>query len=113
MEKEKIKTIEDFFKFIGTPTEEVSYHHDEKRGHVFVVKSAEFEKVNAGKDDVARDLVYLLKRIFNKNTVSGEEVYKCTIGHFSFPDSFAVSETYYEGWLGRQSYGYPSLFIPS
>lgn len=80
MENEKAKKIiEDIFKLIGAPAEEVVYRLDEKRGHVFSIKSAEFEKISAGRDDLARDLVYLLKRIFNQNTISGEEIFKCTI----------------------------------
>lgn len=81
METEKAKKIiEDIFGFMGTPAEEVVYNLDAKRGHVFTVKSAEFEKVSVAKgDEVARDLVYLLKRIFNKSTLPGEEIFKCTI----------------------------------
>jgi spoIIIJ-associated protein len=80
METEQAKkTITDIFELIGTPAELVTYNLDEKRGHVFTVKSLEFEKVSAEREDTARDLVYLLKRIFNKNAVSGEEIFKCTI----------------------------------
>ena len=77
--KNNIQIIEELFRLIGAPTESVIYRLDEKRGHVFTIKSAEFEKVSAGKDDLVRDTVYLLKRIFNKNAVAGEEVFKCTI----------------------------------
>ncbi len=80
MDAEKAKkTIEDIFSLIGIPTESVSYAVDEKRGHVFAVKSVEFEKVSAERDDLTRDLVYLLKRMFNKDSRPGEEIFKCTI----------------------------------
>ena len=78
IEKAK-KVIVDIFQLIGTPAELVTYKLDEKRGHVFTIKSSEFEKISVARDDLARDLVYLLKRIFNKNTVAGEEIFKCTI----------------------------------
>jgi spoIIIJ-associated protein len=80
MDTEKAqKTIEQIFILIGIPTEAVSYSLDEKRGHVFSVKSVEFEKVSLDPEDLARDLVYLLKRIFNKNALPGKETFKCTI----------------------------------
>lgn len=72
------KTIEQVFILIGTPTESVDYFFDEKRGHVFLVKSLEFEKVCSENSVIVKDLVYLLKRIFSKNTVN-EEMFKCTI----------------------------------
>lgn len=64
---------------MGTPAESVVYKLDEKRGHTFTIKSVEFEKISAVREDVTRDLVFLLKRIFNKNTAPGEEIFKCTI----------------------------------
>jgi len=73
------KIIEQVFALIGTPTESVSYSLNEKRGHVFSVKSVEFEKVSIEREDVGRDMVYLLKRIFNKSSLPGEEIFKCTI----------------------------------
>lgn len=80
METDKAKKIiEEVFRLIGSPAEEVSYHLDDKRGHVFVVKSAEFEKISAGREDITRDLIYLFKRMFNKTTAHGEEMFKCTI----------------------------------
>ncbi len=81
MEIEKAKkVIEDLFSLMGTPAEEVVYSLDPKRGHVFTVKSVEFEKVSTARgEDVVRDLVYLLKRVFNKSTLPGEEIFKCTI----------------------------------
>lgn len=79
METEKIKIIEEIFKLIGAPTEEVAYEFHEKRGHIFKVKSSEFEKISLNREDITRDLIYLLKRIFNKNTTHGEEMFKCTI----------------------------------
>jgi predicted RNA-binding protein Jag len=39
----------------------------------------EIEKVSLDPEDLARDLVYLLKRIFNKNALPGKETFKCTI----------------------------------
>jgi len=78
IEKAK-KTIEEILNLIGTPAESIAYSLDERRGHIFSVKSAEFERVSAEKEDVNKDLVYLLKRIFNKNAFPGEETFKCTI----------------------------------
>lgn len=78
IEKAK-KIIEQIFDLIGTPAESVIYLFDEKRGHVFSVRSAEFEKISFEREDIPRDLVYLLKRIFNKNSLPGEEIFKCTI----------------------------------
>lgn len=79
MEIEKAKKIiVDIFNLIGSPAEEVSYLNDEKRGHIFKVKSPEFEKVSVGREDLSRDLVYLLKRIFNKD-LQKEDLFKCTI----------------------------------
>ena len=73
------KTIEEIFKLINASTESVTYSLDEKRGHIFSVKSAEFERISSEKEDINKDLVYLLKRIFNKNAFPGEETFKCTI----------------------------------
>jgi predicted RNA-binding protein Jag len=78
IEKAK-KIIEDIFNLIGTPAESVIYTSDEKRGHIFSVTSAEFEKVAAIKVELPKDTVYLLKRIFNKDSKFGEEMFKCTI----------------------------------
>lgn len=77
--KNNIEIIEEVFRLIGTPTESVDYSYDEKRGHIFTVKSPEFEKISGDREDITRDLVYLFKRIFNKNTSHGEEIFKCTI----------------------------------
>ena len=80
MESKKAqKIIEEIFKLLNLPTEDISYSLDEKRGHIFSIKSAEFEKVLAEREDLARDLVYLLKRMFNKSSLPGEEAFKCTI----------------------------------
>lgn len=73
------KTIEEIFNLLGSPTEEVSYTFNDKRGHFFSIKSREFERLSSEREDLNRDLVYLIKRIFNKNSVSGEENFKCTI----------------------------------
>lgn len=73
------KIIEDVFNHIGTPAESVEHVFDEKRGHIFTVKSTEFEKVAAVKVELPKDIVYLLKRMFNKDSKFGEELFKCTI----------------------------------
>jgi spoIIIJ-associated protein len=80
MDTEKAKkTIEDIFSLIGLSTESVIYSLDERRGHTFSIKSEAFEKASAEREDLAKDLVYLLKRIFNKSAFPGEETFKCTI----------------------------------
>lgn len=80
MDTEKAqKTIEQIFNLLSVPTDTVTYSLDERRGHVFSIKSVEFEKISADREDIARDLVYLLKRIFDKNMVAGQENFKCTI----------------------------------
>ncbi|MEI6190910.1 MAG: R3H domain-containing nucleic acid-binding protein [bacterium] len=76
--KKAQKIIEEIFNLLGLPVESVSYSLDDKRGHVFSVKSAEFEKVSLGKEEMVKDLVYLLKRLFNKGII-GEESFKCTV----------------------------------
>jgi len=73
------KTIEEIFILLNIPTESVTYTFDEKRGHIFSVKSEELEKISSDKTDIVKDLTYLLKRIFNKNSPAGEEMFKCTI----------------------------------
>lgn len=78
IEKAK-KIIEQIFSLIGSPTESIDYRLDEKRGHVFSIKSAEFERISADREDVSKDLVYLVKRLFNKSSLPGEELFKCTI----------------------------------
>ena len=77
--KKAQKTIEDIFNLIGISVESISYSLDEKKGHVFSIKSAELEKVSLEKIDFTKDLVYLFKRIFNKSVPIGEETFKCTI----------------------------------
>ncbi len=80
MDTEKAKKIiEEVFKLIGIPAESVIYTFDEKRGHVFSVKNTEFEKVNIERPDLTKDTVYLLKRMFNKDSKFGEELFKCTV----------------------------------
>lgn len=80
MDTEKAKKIiEEIFKLLGTPAESVEYSLNEKRGHIFSVKSADFERISAEREDVTKDLVYILKRIFNKNALPGQETFKCTI----------------------------------
>ena len=80
MDSEKAqKIIADVFNHLSIPVESVVYSFNEKRGHVFSIKSAEFEKVSLEKPDLTKDFVYLLKRIFNKDSKFGEELFKCTI----------------------------------
>jgi len=80
METEKAKKIiEEIFKLIGVSIEDVAYTLNEKRGHVFSIKSLDFETLSREREDISRDLVYLLKRIFNKDAKPGEDVFKCTI----------------------------------
>jgi predicted RNA-binding protein Jag len=80
MDTEKAKKIiEEVFNKLGLPMEALVYSLDEKRGHMFSIKSAELEKLSIEREDLAKDLVYLLKRLFNKNSLPGEEIYKCTI----------------------------------
>ena len=73
------KIIQDVFTHLGMAVESIEYTLNEKRGHVFSIKSAEFEKVAAEKVDLPKDMVYLLKRLFNKSALPGEELFKCTI----------------------------------
>jgi len=73
------KTIEQIFNLLGLPVESITYTLHEKRGHIFSIKSAEFEKISLEREDLGKDLTYLLKRIFNKNAFPGEETFKCTI----------------------------------
>jgi predicted RNA-binding protein Jag len=80
MDTEKAKKIiEQIFSLIGTPVETVDYSLDEKKGHFFSVKSIEFDLISNEKEDVVKDMVYLLRRIFEKNSLPGEENFKCTI----------------------------------
>jgi predicted RNA-binding protein Jag len=80
MDTEKAKkVIEQIFNLVGAPAESILYSLDEKRGHTFSIKSTEFERLFFEKEEIARDLVYLLKRIFNKDTLPGRETFKCTI----------------------------------
>jgi spoIIIJ-associated protein len=79
MNTEKAKEIiENIFKLMGTPAESVSYSHNDKRGHIFSVKSVSFSEVSIFKTELNRDIVYLIKRIFDKqaNTDTG---FRCTI----------------------------------
>jgi len=80
MDTEKAqKTIEQIFTLLSIPFESIVYSNHEKRGHIFSIKSAEFEKLSLEREDLTRDLTYLLKRIFNKNALPGEEIFKCSI----------------------------------
>jgi spoIIIJ-associated protein len=73
------KVIEQYFKLLNIAVESVVYSLDEKRGHVFTIKSAEMEKITSEREDFSKDLIYLLKRTFNKGATPGEEIFKCTI----------------------------------
>ena len=77
--KKAQKIIEEILALMTIPFESVDYRADEKRGHVFSVKSAEFERLSPEKEDLGRDLVYLFKRIFNQKAKPGEELFKWTI----------------------------------
>jgi spoIIIJ-associated protein len=80
MEIEKIKKIfEEVFKLIDSPIESIDYSFVEKRGHVFHIKSCEFEKLTANDENILKDTVYLLKRLFEKNNLANIESFKCTI----------------------------------
>ena len=62
MDNEKAqKIIEDIFTLLAIPTEAVTYALNEKRGHVFSIKSAEFERLTTERPDVTKDLIYLLR----------------------------------------------------
>jgi spoIIIJ-associated protein len=37
------------------------------------------EKITSEREDFSKDLIYLLKRTFNKGATPGEEIFKCTI----------------------------------
>lgn len=80
MDTEKAKKIiEQVFNFINCPVESIDYHLDENRGHSFSIKSAEFGIISAGKEDLLRDLTYLLKRLFSKDISVNEASFKCSI----------------------------------
>jgi len=80
MDTEKAKKIiEDIFGLIGIKYEAITYAADEKKGHIFSIKSEEFGQLSTEREDMTKDLVYLLKRIFNKSAFPGEETFKCTI----------------------------------
>lgn len=80
MDTEKAKKIiEDVLRLLGAQAESVVYTNEEKRGHIFTVKSSELERLSLERDDLVKELVFLLKRIFNKNSLPGEETFKCTI----------------------------------
>jgi predicted RNA-binding protein Jag len=73
------KIIEQVFTLIGVTTESITYSADPKRGHIFSIVSVEFEKVSSENSDLAKDFVYILKRMFNRSAKPGEDVFKCTI----------------------------------
>jgi spoIIIJ-associated protein len=82
--KEKIladsrKIIEEVFNRLGWSVETVDYSFSEKRGHLFLIKNPEFEQFVSNREDIVRDLVYILKRLFEKNIFSTEAIPKCTI----------------------------------
>ncbi len=80
MEPEKAKKIiTEIFSILKINTDEVVYTFNEKRGHIFSVKSPEWENFSRDNVDLNRDFVYLIKRILNKDAKVGEEVFRCTI----------------------------------
>lgn len=80
MDTEKAKKIiEEVFVLMKIPTESVEYNFDDRKGHVFSIKSEEFEKLSLENSDLARDFIFVLKRMFDKTSLSPEENLKCTI----------------------------------
>ncbi len=80
MDTDKAKRIiEQVFSLIGTPVDSIEYSLNEKRGHIFSIKSVEFSNISNEREDLTRDLVYLLKRLFNKDISTNEDSLKCTI----------------------------------
>ncbi len=77
IEKAK-KTIEDIFNFLNSPTQSIDYQLDEKKGHVFSIKSEEFEKLALTYENLTHDLIYLLRKFFNQGHSQEEEI-KCTL----------------------------------
>lgn len=73
------KIIEELFVLLGITVESVDYTQDEHRGHIFSIKSTEFAHYEIENATLNRDLVYLLKRIFNKTSPVGEDAFKCSI----------------------------------
>lgn len=73
------KIIIDILALLLIPVEAVTYSHNDKRGHVFSIKSADFACLAKEQENLTRDFTQLLKRIFNQGAFGGEEVFKCTI----------------------------------
>jgi predicted RNA-binding protein Jag len=73
------KIIEQTFTLLGLSFESIIYSIDSKRGHIFSIVSVEFEKVSSENSDLAKDFVYILKRMFNRSAKPGEDVFKCTV----------------------------------
>jgi spoIIIJ-associated protein len=71
--------IEDVFRLLCLTYESIDYTQDEKRGVIFTINSYDLERISRGKDFVPKDLVFILKRIFNKGAGPGEDTFKCTI----------------------------------
>jgi spoIIIJ-associated protein len=75
METEKAKkTIEDIFNFLNSPIQSIDYKLDENKGHFFSIKSEEFGKLALNYENLAHDLVYLLRRLFNQGHSLEEEI---------------------------------------
>jgi spoIIIJ-associated protein len=73
------KIIEQTFTLLGLSFESIIYSVDSKRGHIFSIVSVEFEKISSENSDLVKDLVYILKRMFNRSAKPGEDVFKCTV----------------------------------
>ncbi len=78
IEKAK-KIIEQVFTLMEIPTESIEYTLDDRKGNIFSIKSEEFEKLSIENSDLARDIIFVLKRMFDKTSLSLEENLKCTI----------------------------------
>ncbi len=69
------KVIVDIFTHLGFSVQ-VDYVSNPVRGHVFNVNSQELEPVLSARPEISRDLIFLIKRILEKNN---PENLKCTI----------------------------------
>ncbi len=67
--------IKEVFNKLGF-TSEVVYLNNPSRGHIFTISAPEYAVYIGERDDITRDLIFLLKRIFNKE---GVETFRCTI----------------------------------
>ena len=75
MDTEKAKKIiEQIFSLVGTPADSIEYSLNEKRGHVFTVKSAEFEKISADRDEEDAELHVKPEEIIQPNIIKNKSV---------------------------------------